>query len=137
MDPFPGYPYLVTRIGHSALRHITLLPADWPRARVVELARHQRDANRLDTCLALGETEAIFFDAEGLVGVDGSGRTSDFVPWGQPMTDRLATPERFDDTTELIERRARLARLPTAGQRPTAGPGTSPPTPASATAAWR
>lgn len=23
MDPFDGYPYLVTRIGHTALRHAT------------------------------------------------------------------------------------------------------------------
>ena len=59
MDPFDGYPYLVTRIGHTALRHITLLPADWPRARLTELTRRQRDANRLDTCLALGRTESM------------------------------------------------------------------------------
>jgi len=28
VPPFDGYPYLVTRIGHSALRHVALLPAD-------------------------------------------------------------------------------------------------------------
>jgi len=110
MDPFDGYPYLVTRIGHTALRHITLLPADWPRARLTELARRQRDANRLDTCLVLGSAESVFFDAEGLVGVDGAGRASDFVPLGQPVTDKLLPPEPFDDTAELIERRAGLAR---------------------------
>jgi len=31
MNPFDGYPYLVARIGRTQLRHITLLPADWPR----------------------------------------------------------------------------------------------------------
>lgn len=110
MDPFDGYPYVVTRIGHTQLRHVTLLPADWPRARLVELARRQRDANRPDTCLALGPAEAIFFDANDVDGFDGDGRPSDLVPLGQPVTDRLATPERFDDTAELIDRRARLER---------------------------
>ena len=54
VPPFDGYPYLVTRIGHSALRHVALLPADWSRERLVDLARRQRDANRLDTCAVLG-----------------------------------------------------------------------------------
>lgn len=110
MDPFDGYPYLVTRIGHTPLRHIALLPADRPRARLVDLTRRQRDANRLDTCLALGPTEALYFEGNGIDGAADDGRPSDLVPWGRPVTDRLATPERFDDTAELIDRVARLAR---------------------------
>lgn len=110
MDPFDGYPYLVTRIGHTPLRHITLLPKGWRRGRLVELARRQRDANRLDICLALGPAESIFFDANGIDGADDDARPSGLIPWGLPVTDRLATPEWFDDTAELIERRARLAR---------------------------
>ncbi len=109
MDPFDGYPYLVTRIGHTPLRHITLLPTGWRRARLVELARRQRDANRLDTCLALGPAESIYFDLTGMEGDDGDYRTSDVVPLGEPVTDRLAPPERFEDTPRLIARRARLA----------------------------
>jgi len=31
---FDGYPYLVSRIGHTPLRHIALMPADWPRERI-------------------------------------------------------------------------------------------------------
>ena len=59
VPPFDGYPYLVTRIGHSALRHVALLPADWSRERLVDRARRQRDANRLDTCAVLGRHDAV------------------------------------------------------------------------------
>jgi len=52
--PFDGYPYLVTRIGHSALRHFAVLPTDWSAERLVSLTRRQALANRLDTCLVLG-----------------------------------------------------------------------------------
>jgi len=62
VPPFDGYPYLVTRIGHSALRHLALLPADWSRERLVDLARRQRDANRLDTCVVLGRHDVRGFD---------------------------------------------------------------------------
>jgi hypothetical protein len=60
VPPFDGYPYLVTRIGHSALRHVALLPADWSRERLVDLARRQRDANQLDACVVLGRRDAIY-----------------------------------------------------------------------------
>ena len=43
---FDGYPYLVSRIGRSALRHIVLVPADWPRDRIVATARAMAEANR-------------------------------------------------------------------------------------------
>jgi len=56
---FDGYPYLVTRIGHSALRHLAVLPATWPQERLVGLTRRQALANRLDTCLVLGPGRAI------------------------------------------------------------------------------
>src|SRR3989337_1499519 len=67
-EPFDGYPYLVTRIGRSALRHIAVLPADWPRGRLLELARRQAEANRLETCLCLGPTDAVSFTPDGETG---------------------------------------------------------------------
>ena len=54
---FDGYPYLVTRIGRSALRHVSLVPADWPRDRIIELARTQANANRLETAACFGPND--------------------------------------------------------------------------------
>ena len=54
---FEGFPFLVTRVGHTPLRHIALLPADWSFDRLAEAVRRQARANRLDTCLCLGPTE--------------------------------------------------------------------------------
>jgi hypothetical protein len=46
--PYDDYPYLVTRIGHCALRHMAVLPTTWSHERLVGLARRQAAANRLD-----------------------------------------------------------------------------------------
>jgi len=100
---FDGHPYLVTRIGHSALRHIALLPADWPRDRLVDLARRQRDANRLDTCLVLGLRDALYLNADGQEG------SAEHVPSGMPVIGRLRLAEALPETAELADRRARLA----------------------------
>jgi hypothetical protein len=103
VPPFDGYPYLVTRIGHSALRHVALLPADWSRERLVDLARRQRDANRLDTCAVLGQHDAVYLYIDG---ADGQG---EHMPYGLPVIDRLMLAEAFPETPELADRRARLA----------------------------
>lgn len=100
---FDGYPYLVTRIGQSALRHIALAPASWPRDRLVDLARRQRDANRLDTCLVLGCHDALYLHAEGREG------RAEHVPSGMPVIDRLRLAEALPATAELSHRRAHLA----------------------------
>lgn len=100
---FDGYPYLVTRIGHSALRHIALAPAWWPRDRLVDLARRQRDANRLDTCLALGPHDALYLHA------DGREDRAEHVPSGMPVIDRLRLAQALPATAELADRRAHLA----------------------------
>jgi hypothetical protein len=44
LHPFDGYPYVVTRVV-GAMRHIIVVPAEWRRAELVELAQAQRDAN--------------------------------------------------------------------------------------------
>lgn len=103
VPPFDGYPYLVSRIGHSALRHIAPVPVDWPRDRLVDLARRQRDANRLDTCLVLGRHDGLYFDLHG------GERRAGHMPYGLPVTDRLRLGESLPETAELADRRARLA----------------------------
>ena len=102
-QPFDGYPYLTTRIGHTALRNIAVLPADWSRERLIELTRRQAIANQLQTCLCLGPTDAIY------VSPDGIADASDFVPVGSPFPDGLALPEPLPETAELAARQARLA----------------------------
>ena len=100
--PFTGYPYLVTRIGHSPLRNMSVLPADWSRERLLDLARRQAIANQLETCLCLGPTESVF------VSPDGTTSVAELIPIGVPLVDRLALAEPIPDTPELVARRDRL-----------------------------
>jgi len=102
-QPFDGYPYVVTRIGHTALRSVAVVPSDWSRERLVDLARRQAIANQLETCLCLGPAESVF------VTPDGTATRSDFVPVGIPVLDGLALADRIPETAELAARRARLA----------------------------
>ena len=99
---FDGYPYLVTRIGRSALRHLAVLPADWLRDRLVDLARRQADANRLDTCLVLGPDDVVYL-RPGLAPSSGQ-----LVPAGIPVIGQLALADPVADSPELIARRRRL-----------------------------
>ena len=100
--PFDGFPYLVTRIGHTPLRHVALLPADWAIDRLSEAVRRQVRANRLDTCLCLGQTSAVF------VGAAGNEFAANSLPWGPPVIDALALPEPLASTPELLARQAAL-----------------------------
>jgi hypothetical protein len=102
---FDGYPYLVTRIGHCPLRHMAVLPADWPRERLLDLACRQAAINRLDTCLCLGSDDAIYVTPEGEVS------RASFVPFGSPVVGRLVLADSFPDTPDLAARRAALARF--------------------------
>jgi ribosomal protein L32 len=100
--PFTGYPYLVTRIGHSPLRNMSVLPADWSRERLLDLARRQAIANQLETCLCLGPTESVF------VSPDGTFEVANGIPVGLPVVDRLPLGEPIPETDELRARRERL-----------------------------
>ena len=102
-QPFDGYPYVVTRIGHTALRSVAVVPSDWSRERLVDLTRRQAIANQLETCLCLGPAESVF------VTPDGTAMGSDLVPVGIPVVDGLALADRIPETAELAARRARLA----------------------------
>ena len=102
-QPFDGYPYVVTRIGHTALRSVAVVPSDWSRERLIDLTRRQAIANQLETCLCLGPAESVF------VTPDGTATQSDLVPVGMPVVDGLALADPIPETAELAARRARLA----------------------------
>jgi hypothetical protein len=101
-EPFDGYPYLVTRIGRCALRHMAILPADWPYRRLLDLARRQAEANQMETCLCLGPAETVFVSPEGRT------TASTYVPTGLSVIERLALAEPIPDTTEVAARREAL-----------------------------
>jgi len=100
---FDGFPYIVTRIGRTPLRHVAVLPADWSRQHLVEVAQRQALANRLDTCLCFGPGDALFIAADGEEAVSGD------LPWGVPVADRLELPVELPTSPELQARRAALA----------------------------
>jgi hypothetical protein len=102
IPPFDGYPYLVTRIGHSALRHVAILPATWSRERLLGLAHRQVLANQLDTCLVLGPGDAVY------VTTDGGVYRGAHVPTGLPVVERLRLAEHLRRTSGMAARRARL-----------------------------
>jgi hypothetical protein len=99
---FDGYPYLVSRIGHTPLRHIALVPGDWPRERIVALARAQASANRFGTVACFAFDDVVYVTPEG------STYPSDILPAGLPVIDRLRLAEEFPVTPELTTRHALL-----------------------------
>jgi hypothetical protein len=99
---FDGFPYLVTRVGHTPLRHIALLPAEWSFDRQAEAVRRQVRANRLDTCLCIGPASAVFADA------DGTEFAASPLCWGIPVIGAIALPEPLASTPELLARQAAL-----------------------------
>ena len=102
VEPFDGFPYLVTRIGRTALRHIAIVPAGWPRERLVDLLRRQVRANQLETCLCLGPGKSVFLDPNG------EPCDSDVVPTGIPVTDRLVVAGPIRGSAEQTRRRETL-----------------------------
>jgi hypothetical protein len=64
LPAFTGYPYLVTRIGACALRHLAIVPADWSRDRLLELLERQASTNQMATCLVLGPAEAWYVNVD-------------------------------------------------------------------------
>lgn len=105
LEPFDGYPYLMIRIGHTAMRSVSLLPADWPRHRLENLAARQVAANRMEACLCLAPGVGINIWASG------SGLATSFIPTGIPLVDRLAPPEPIPQTPEILERQERLLQF--------------------------
>ena len=101
---FDGYPYPISRIGRCALRHIAVLPADWPRERIVALARAQAQANRLETAACFGPDDAVY------AAVDGSRTWKGPTPSGLYVVERLRLAEDFPESEEIEARRSRLRK---------------------------
>ena len=100
--PFDGYPYLVTRIGRTALRHFTVVPAEWSRDRLVDLLCRQAEANQLETCLCLGPVDAVYVKPPGLP------TPATHIPTGIPVLDRLVVADPLPESTDLARRHAAL-----------------------------
>ncbi len=98
---FDGYPYLVIRFGH-VIRHLAVLPVDWPRERLVALAVRQAAANGLGTCVCLGPADLVYVTPKGL------SAASAHAPLGIPVVGRLLLVEAIDEAAELRRRRGAL-----------------------------
>lgn len=96
--PFDGFPYLVTRIV-ATFYHIILLPAEYGRGILMDVARRQVLANRLKTCLVFGMGEFVYFNEDGSPTPGDRIPKSTFVAYG-----RLAPYEEFVRTEDLERR---------------------------------
>ena len=105
--PFTGYPSLVARIGHTALRPITILPADWPTARLLAEARATAASTGLEVALVLGPADVAYFSH----GPDGTliAASASRPPTGVVVPEGLAAPSVVASTPEVLARRAALA----------------------------
>ncbi|HOW84407.1 MAG TPA: hypothetical protein P5119_03525 [Candidatus Aminicenantes bacterium] len=109
--PFDGFPYLVTRIV-AAFYHIILLPAEYGRSILMDIARRQVFANRLKTCLVFGQAEFVYFDE------DGSPAPGTRIPRSTLVTSgRLIPCQEFARTEDLERRAAHLEAFVTARAR--------------------
>ncbi len=108
---FDGYPYLVSRIGRCALRHLVLVPADWPRDRIIATAQVLAEANRLETVACFGPEDAVY------VAIDNTGTWEGPTPTGMLVIERLHLPEPLPATDELTARRAALQAFDDANPR--------------------
>lgn len=99
---FDDYPYLMTRIGSTPLRHIALLRSDRSPDQLLDLARRQARANHLDTCLCLGPGKFVYLFA------DGQELMANDAPWGMPVAGLLKTAEDFPVSPEDEDRERRL-----------------------------
>jgi hypothetical protein len=106
---FDGFPYLATYVV-ATFYHVILLPSALDLEEMTRIAVRQVKANRLKTCLVLGEDSCIYF------GTDGSPAPSDCVPGcSKWTTDKLLPGPIFIDDEELRARRERLYAFIKAG----------------------
>ncbi len=105
MPVFDGFPYLVVRIAQTGMLDHTVLPADWPRERLIELAQRQSAANQLPVAACFGPVDAVY--ANRLRGAT----ESPLLPSGIPIVERLILSESIPDSPEVVARRARLTEF--------------------------
>ena len=100
--PFDGFPYLVTRIV-AAFYHVILLPAEYGRSILTDIARRQVLANGLKACLVFGLRDFVYFKEDGSPTPGDRIPKSTFVAYG-----RLAPCEEFVGTEDMERRRRDL-----------------------------
>ena len=111
MHAFDGYPYMVTRIGACALRHLAVVPGDWARDRLVDLCSRQAATNQMPTCLVDGPEDAVYVDVAGDRAQVSEPIASTSVPYGLPVADRIHLPEDALETPEMALRHVNLRRF--------------------------
>lgn len=108
---FDSFPYLTTRIV-AALYHIILVPSDLPVESLEKIAFRQATANRLKTCLVLGEKSCVHFAP------DGSSTPNDSPPeCSSFIAGKLLSPSDFPEDEDLRARAKRLDAFVDAGRR--------------------
>ncbi len=101
---FPGFPYIMTRLGRL-FYHIILLPSTWSYRRLYKLAAIQTKLNRLETYLVYSLDHTVYFSADEMpILIKTPPSCSAFA------TDKLLPFVDIPDEKELLERRARLER---------------------------
>ena len=95
---FSSFPYLSTRV-FPALYNINLLPSRLPELELIELARQQVAANKLNACLVLGWNQGLWFDVEGQV------TWKTFIPkGGLTVNGRLKTQQDYSSDPDIVIR---------------------------------
>ena len=108
---FEGFPYLVTRVV-PAMYHVILLPAAASELELVQVARTQWRANRLETCLVTGVDRAWF------ISTDGRDALAQTPPRGGTLVTGFLKPARlWADTAGLQARQGCLDALVEAHRR--------------------
>ena len=109
---FDGFPYLVTRVV-PAMYHIIVLPDDAGADDLIEIARCQRRANVLPTCLVLASNSVLY------IAPDGREDRGEAPTGGIIVTNRLRPCRAFPETSSLVARRSTLEQfieqIPTTG----------------------
>ncbi len=101
-------PYLVVEIV-AALYHLTVLPADFDDNDLAAVTRAQVRANRLDTCLVLGERRVLTIGAEGVERLVAEIPFRLLDHWSSAaVTRRLKTASPLPATDDLLRRQAAL-----------------------------
>jgi hypothetical protein len=87
---------------------MTIVPADWPRERLIDLCRQQAAINLMPTALVLGPADAVFVDVDRDRDQALAPAASTIVPFGLPVVDRIRLSTAVEETPEMAGRQAKL-----------------------------
>jgi len=97
-----GFPYIWTRVV-AALYHLVLLPRTYEVKLLQHIAQRQVSANRLPTCLVLGENECYYYTPDG-----GESRESSIPRGGFVVSGKLQLCVQLEQDDDLHARQRRL-----------------------------